>query len=145
MRSSAAEPGESPPAQYKTAQPVENGASTGKGRSAKRRALIHHISIQCAIFACCCSRMALRPVPAGAAHGMARAFPKRPIPCRSCDLTEVLHQCTKREYYLARQVLNKKTEITLSKDVVLRSRRAQDAGNGMRRKESGRQIGRAHV
>src|ERR1039458_1981994 len=80
MRSSAAEPGESPPAQYKTAQPVENGASTGKGRSAKRRALIHHISIQCAIFACCCSRMALRPVPAGAAHGMARAFPKRPIP-----------------------------------------------------------------
>src|ERR1019366_7079810 len=52
----------------------------------------------------------------------ARAFPKLPIPHRSHDLRELLRCCTKREYYLARQVLNNKVETALSRDVVLRSR-----------------------
>src|ERR1039457_6066903 len=49
----------------------------------------------------------------------ARPFPKPPIPHRSYDLSELLHCCTKREYYLARQVLNNKLKISLSRDVVL--------------------------
>jgi len=49
----------------------------------------------------------------------------RLIPHRSHNLRELLLQRAKPQYYLARHMLDKNLKMALSKDLVLKSRRAQ--------------------